>query len=104
MSLFVATSERNRSQNMKMAGTELVSTPLIQLLVSGAIAGLIWFLMAPEFMRDRSSGDFVTFLTMAASLAKPIRQLSQINSVIQRGLSAASSIFTVLDEPAEKDA
>ena len=100
---FDAASERNRAQNMKMAGTELISTPVIQLLVSSAIAGLIWFLMAPEFMRDRSSGDFVTFLTMAASLAKPIRQLSQINSVIQRGLSAASSIFSLLDEPGEVD-
>jgi len=100
---FDAASERNRTQNMKMAGTELISTPVIQLLVSIAIAGLIWFLMAPEFMRDRSSGDFVTFLTMAASLAKPIRQLSQINSVIQRGLSAASSIFSLLDEPGEVD-
>ena len=100
---FDAASERNRTQNMKMAGTELISTPVIQLLVSSAIAGLIWFLMAPEFMRDRSSGDFVTFLTMAASLAKPIRQLSQINSVIQRGLSAASSIFSLLDEPGEVD-
>ena len=100
---FDAASERNSTQNMKMAGTELISTPVIQLLVSSAIAGLIWFLMAPEFMRDRSSGDFVTFLTMAASLAKPIRQLSQINSVIQRGLSAASSIFSLLDEPGEVD-
>lgn len=100
---FDAASERNRTQNMKMAGTELISTPVIQLLVSSAIAVLIWFLMAPEFMRDRSPGDFVTFLTMAASLAKPIRQLSQINSVIQRGLSAASSIFSLLDEPGEVD-
>jgi subfamily B ATP-binding cassette protein MsbA len=100
---FDAASERNRTQNMKMAGTELISTPVIQLLVSIAIAGLIWFLMAPEFMRDRSPGDFVTFLTMAASLAKPIRQLSQINSVIQRGLSAATSIFSLLDEPGEVD-
>lgn len=100
---FDAASERNRSQNMKMAGAELVSTPLIQLLVSIAIATLIWFLMAPEFMRDRSSGDFVTFLTMAATLAKPIRQLSQINAVIQRGLSAATSLFALIDEPAEKD-
>ena len=100
---FDAASERNRTQNMKMAGTELISTPVIQLLVSIAIAGLIWFLMSPEFMRDRSPGDFVTFLTMAASLAKPIRQLSQINSVIQRGLSAATSIFSLLDEPGEVD-
>jgi subfamily B ATP-binding cassette protein MsbA len=40
---------------------------------------------------------------MASLLAKPIRQLSQINSVIQRGLAAASSIFQLLDEPKEID-
>ena len=34
-------------------------------------------------------------------MAKPIRQLTQVNSVIQRGLSAAYSIFTLLDEHSE---
>jgi subfamily B ATP-binding cassette protein MsbA len=45
----------------------------------------------------------VVFLTLAGLLAKPIRQLSQVNAVIQRGLSAAESIFGLLDEQAEKD-
>lgn len=100
---FDSASERNRLQNMKMAATEAVSTPLIQLLVSIAIACLVWFSMAPNYIESRSSGEFVAFLAMASLLAKPIRQLSQINSVIQRGVAAASSIFQLLDEPKEID-
>jgi len=100
---FVRASERNRKQNMKMVLTQATSTPFIQFLVSIALAVLIWLAMSPEFFIDKSAGDFVAFLTMAGLLAKPIRQLSQINSVIQRGLSAAESIFGLLDERVEND-
>ncbi len=100
---FQRASERNRRQNMKMVGTQAIATPFIQLLVSVAMGVLIWFAMAPEMLAESSAGDFVTFLTMATMLAKPIRQLSQVNSVIQRGISAADSIFSLLDEPQEID-
>ena len=36
-------------------------------------------------------------------LVKPIRQLTEINSAIQRGIAAAQSIFEVLDADAEID-
>ena len=94
-------SERNRRQNMKMALTRSASTPLVQLIVSMALALLVWLAMSPEFFLDKTPGDFVAFLGAAGLLAKPIRQLTQVNSVIQRGLSAAYSIFTLLDEQAE---
>lgn len=98
---FEKASKNNRIQNMKMAVTEAISTPIIQLMVSIAIAILVWFSMAPEQLTDRSSGEFVAFLTMASLLAKPIRQLSQVNSIIQRGLAASESIFEILDQPVE---
>jgi len=100
---FGRASERNRRQNMKMVGTQSVSVPIIQFLVSIAMAVLIWFAMSPELFASSTAGDFVTFLTIAGLLAKPIRQLSQVNSVIQRGISAADSIFTLLDEIQEPD-
>lgn len=96
-------SERNRHQNMKMELTRSVSTPLVQLIVAMALAILVWLAMSPEFFADKSPGDFVAFLSAAGLLAKPIRQLTQVNSVIQRGLSAANSIFAVLDTPPESD-
>jgi subfamily B ATP-binding cassette protein MsbA len=100
---FSRASERNRKQNMQMTLTQSISTPLIQLFVAIAMAVLIWLAMSPEFFADKSAGDFVAFLTMAGLLAKPIRQLSQVNSVVQRGLAAAESIFGLLDEESEKD-
>ncbi len=96
-------SERNRRQNMKMVFTRSVSTPIIQLIVSMALALLVWMAMSPDFFADKTPGDFIAFLGAAAALSKPIRQLTQVNSVIQRGLSAAYSIFTLLDEAPEHD-
>ncbi|PCH58260.1 MAG: lipid A export permease/ATP-binding protein MsbA [SAR86 cluster bacterium] len=100
---FSQASERNRVQNMKMSLTEDVSTPIIQLIVGIAMAGLVWYAMSPTFFEEKTLGDFVAFLTLAGLLAKPIRQLSKVNSVLQRGLSAAESIFELLDEPVEAD-
>jgi subfamily B ATP-binding cassette protein MsbA len=45
----------------------------------------------------------VAFLTAAAQLGKPIRQLSEVQSVIQRGLAAAEDIFAQLDGDEEQD-
>lgn len=98
---FSTASERNRRQNMKMVATESTATPLVQILVSIAMAILIWFAMSPELFASSSAGELVTFLTLAGLLAKPIRQLSGVNAIIQRGISAASSIFDLLDSPQE---
>lgn len=100
---FARASERNRRQNMKMVGTQSVAIPVVQTLVSMAMAVLIWFAMSPDLLESATAGDFVTFLTIAGLLAKPIRQLSNVNSVVQRGISAADSIFSLLDEKREPD-
>jgi len=96
-------SDRNRRQNLKMELTRSISTPLVQVIVAMALALLVWLAMSPEFFADKSPGDFVAFLGAAGLLAKPIRQLTQVNSVIQRGVSAANSIFTILDTVPETD-
>ena len=48
-----------------------------------------------------SPGTFIAFFSAAGMLAKPVRQLSEINSQIQKGLAAASDIFNQLDEEPE---
>ncbi len=98
-----AASERNRRQNMKLELTSNVSTPLVQLIVAMALALLVWLAMSPDFFAGRTPGEFVMFLSAAGLLAKPIRQLTQINATIQRGLAASASVFRLLDEEAERD-
>ncbi len=97
-------SERNRRQNMKIAMTLGISTPLVQFIVALAMAALVWLALSPAFFTDKTPGEFVSFITTAGLLSRPIRQLTQVNSVIQRGLAAAASVFAVLDEPPEVNA
>ncbi len=99
----VSASDRNRIQNMKLELIRTVSGPVVQLIVGLALAFLVWLAMSPNFFQGKSAGQFVAFIGAAAQLAKPIRQLTQINSVIQRGLSAAFSIFSLIDETREND-
>ena len=49
------------------------------------------------------AADFLTYITAASLVAKPLRQLTQVNARIQRGIAAAESVFEVLDEAPERD-
>ncbi|MFP4137764.1 MAG: lipid A export permease/ATP-binding protein MsbA [Halomonas sp.] len=100
---FADASEYNRQQSMKEALTKAVSTPVIQLLVALALAVLVWLAMSPALMADMTPGEFVAFITAASLMAKPVRQLTEINSEIQKGLAASSELFGLLEEPAEPD-
>ncbi|WP_339859265.1 lipid A export permease/ATP-binding protein MsbA [Pseudohongiella acticola] len=100
---FTTASEKNRRQNMKMVVTESTAKPLIQLFVSIAMAILIWFALSPELLASSTPGELVSFLTVAGMLSSPMRQLSGVNAVIQRGISAATSIFELIDTPPEND-
>ena len=100
---FLKVSHNNRRQSMKMVITASVATPAVQLVVSAALAGLVWLALDPVLLANMSPGDVVAFITTGGLLAKPIRQLTEINSTIQRGLAAAEDIFALFDEEIEKD-
>ena len=100
---FTGVSNNNRRQSMKMVITQSIATPAVQLVVSLALAGLVWLVLDPVLLADMSPGDVVAFITVGGLLAKPIRQLSEVSSIIQRGLAAAQDIFTLFDEPVEPD-
>jgi len=96
-------SQNNRRQNMKMALTEGISNPLVMLLVSVAFAGITSFMLSPSIIKTMSPGSFITFLVASGMLIKPIRQITEVNSDIQKGIAAAESIFEILDTTPERD-
>jgi len=96
-------SHSNRRQNMKMAMTEGVSNPLVMLLVSSAFGGITGFMLSPSILETMTTGSFITFLVASGMLIKPIRQITEINSDIQKGIAAAESIFEIIDAEPEID-
>lgn len=100
---FEKVSEENRRQSMKEAMTRAVSSPVILMLVAISMALLVWLAMAPSLMASMTPGEFVAFITAAALMIKPVRQLTEINGEIQKGLAAATELFGLLDTTPEQD-
>ena len=96
-------SQRNRRQNLKLAIAEGLSTPVVQILLSAALSLLIWTALTPDILSSMSTGGFIKFLFTASLLAKPVRQLTQINSLIQQGITAATTLFETIDGDEEID-
>lgn len=100
---FTEASARNRRQILKLESVSNISTPVIQVVVTIALAFLVWLTLSPQVLGDLSTGDLASLIIAAGMLSTPIRQLTQVNAAIQRGLAAASSIFDLLDESTEED-
>nr|WP_256834372.1 lipid A export permease/ATP-binding protein MsbA [Pseudomonas oleovorans] len=98
---FFDASEENKNKQLKMVRTGAVYTPSLQLVIYSAMAVLMFLVL---WLRgDASAGDLVAYITLAGLLPKPIRQLSEVSSTIQKGLAGAESIFEQLDESPEVD-
>lgn len=100
---FRKASEYNRAQSLKLAFADAMSTPVIQTLLAVSLGILVWFALQPDILAGFTAGSLVAFLTAAGQLGKPIRQLSGVQAVIQRGLAAAEDIFEQLDREEEID-
>ena len=100
---FSAASNNNRQQAMKLALAESISTPLVQMIVAVAMASLIYLALHPSIINTMSAGQFIAFVTASGMLTKPLRSMTEINSILQQGIAASQSIFTLLDEAPETD-
>ncbi|MBC6428292.1 MAG: lipid A export permease/ATP-binding protein MsbA [Cellvibrionales bacterium] len=100
---FRRASAANLRQSLKLARVTEISSPLIQVITFCALALLFWIGLSPALSESMDTGDFLAYLAAAAMLARPLRQLTAINTNLQKGIAAAQSIFAVLDEPPEPD-
>ena len=98
---FAERANRVRRTIMKQETANAASAPLMHLVVSLAIAGIVAMAISEGQRGAMTAGDFFVFFTALLSLLPPLKSLSAINSVLQRGLAAAASLFAVIDEPAE---
>lgn len=98
---FYQASSDNSQKQLRMVKTNAVYTPSLQLVIYGAMAVLMFLVLL--LRGDASPGELVAYITLAGLLPKPIRQLSEVSSTIQKGVAGAESIFEQLDEKLETD-
>jgi len=100
---FADASARSYRLFMKMQTTAAINTPVMQVLVALAVAAILYMVLSPGMLAQYSTADLVAYITAVAMLPKSIRQLTQTNGAIQKGIAGAQRIFEILDMQPEND-
>ncbi len=99
---FADVNHKNMRLNMRLIATRSGGDALTNLVIALGVAGVIYFVMF-QSVRPENEGGLVGFITAMVFLLRPIRQLTNVNVTIQRGIAAGTSIFTLLDARDERD-
>jgi len=100
---FEKVNQQNRRQRMKMLATDAVSQPIIQLIIILGVSTVIYLATLPEMLDKITPGTFISFVTAMFMILTPLKRLTKVNGRLQGGIAAATSIFKLIDEPAEVD-
>lgn len=103
---FKKATHHNRQQEMKLIVTSAINIPMIQVIGSIALAITVYLAtLNPEHVLKTAitPGAFAAMMAAMIMLLKPIKQLTKVNSNIQKGIAGAASIFAFLDQKPEVD-
>jgi subfamily B ATP-binding cassette protein MsbA len=93
-----------RRFNMKMTSAAAANVPVVQVVVSIAVALIIYLAVRQAAANQATVGDFVSFLSALLLIFQPMKRLTGVNQSLQRGLAAAENVFRLMDERSESDA
>ena len=92
-----------RRYSMKVVTTSAANGPIVQTIAVLALAVIIYYASVQSSQNQLTVGGFVSFFSAMALLLAPLKRLSNVNEVLQRGLAAAASVFELIDAPEEPD-
>ena len=98
-----AAADRLRLAMAKQAAAAALGTPINQIIVSVAVGVILWFAVRQSASGQYGAGDFITYIFALLQLLAQLKTLSNVSGVIQRGLTAAESVFALIDEKPEPD-
>ncbi len=96
-------TRHNVQLSLKIEVTRGSLSMFVQVL--GAI-GMAVMLVAAGYeaaLNRLTAGDFTRLMTAMVNLVPSLRQLTSVQSMLQRGIGSAERLFSVLDAPSERD-
>lgn len=97
---FNENTDENTRLSIKYERVAALQGPVFQIVVAIALAIILFLVL---LMWDDNVGSAIAYLGASAMITKPLRQLTAVNEIIQRGLAAAETIFEVIDMEPEPD-
>ena len=92
-----------RRNLLKQVSASSAGTGITQLMASVALAAIIYAAARQAGLSGFSAGDFMSFLSSMILMFDPIKRMTGVMQSLQRGLAAAESVFTFLDQPEESN-
>jgi subfamily B ATP-binding cassette protein MsbA len=86
---------------MRIWRVDALTSPVLEVLGSVGIVVAVWVGGYLVFTRSLTPGAFMAFLGAMVSLYQPVKRISQINNIIQKGMAGAARVFELLDLRAE---
>ena len=100
---FATVNQDNFKKNMRRARVSSALVPVTTLCVSPIFAIILFIYLNYLVEGSDSAGKFVSFLGALVMLMSPLKSLAKVNEKLQIGITAANSIFQVIDLPDEED-
>ena len=86
---------------VKAAKTKAAAAPFSEFLAGFGIAGAMYYAGIRGLQGELPINEFISFLGAMMLAFQPLRSLSQINTIMQEGFSAATRVFELLDSPTD---
>lgn len=78
-----------------------ISAPVIEMITSFGIAGVIWVGGNMVMSGKLTPSEFFSFLTAMVLVYKPVKTLNNSYNIIQTSIGAAARVFEIIDETPE---
>jgi subfamily B ATP-binding cassette protein MsbA len=95
---FHEVNARNFRLHVRLVAVHALGEGLTQYAVALGVAAVMYFSFS-----DLDASSFLGFIAAMGMLFAPLKRLININTVVQRGIAAAASLFEILDQPGETD-
>ena len=92
-----------RRHTMKQAAAAAANVPIVQMVAAVALSVIIYIATVQSKSDESTVGGFLSFVAAMLMLTAPIKRITGISEIMQRGLAASESVFELLDTPSEVD-
>lgn len=82
---------------MKNIRVKALASPIMEVLAGLGIALVIWYGGSRVINEVYTPGTFISFLASVMLMYSPIKRLSNLNALMQRGLAAVDRVYEILE-------
>jgi subfamily B ATP-binding cassette protein MsbA len=96
-------SAQRRRLHLKGSAAKSLSTSLVQLTAAIALAILIFIAGREATGGGLTAGTFTSMMIAMSAMLPSLKRITTVQDTLQKGLTAAESLFEILDAPPEVD-